>query len=83
MRKILTLAVLGMSLAAAHAQSMNKTNDPKQSSPGATGAMNNSNANGVATDPQGVQAQSGNTKASPGTVGAAPAADTPSQNPKK
>ena len=65
------------------AESMNKTDDPKQSSPGSTGAMNNVTSTGVATDPGAVQAQSGNTKASPGTVGAAPAADTPSQIPKK
>ena len=83
MKKVLALAIFAAALAAAHAQSANKTADPKQSSPGATGAMGNVNANGVATDPGGVQAQSGNTKSSPGTVGAAPAADTPSQNPKK
>ena len=67
-----------------YAQSMNKTGDSKQSSPGATGAMGNVGANGVATDPGAVQAQQqGSGKASPGTVGAAPGADTESQNPKK
>lgn len=63
-----------------HAQSMNKGGDPKQQSPGSTGAMQNAPANGVATDPQQVQAQQGDkSKASPGTVGAAPGADTKSQ----
>ena len=82
-RSILVLATLALSIAAAQAQSDNKMNSQK-TSPGTTGAMGNVNANGVATDPGGVQQQSGSsTKASPGTVGAAPAADTPSQNPKK
>ena len=37
---------------------------------------------GIARDPQEVQAQQGNAaKASPGTVGAAPGANTPSQQP--
>lgn len=36
----------------------NQTTDPKQSSPGATGAMNNA-AGGVATSPQDVQKQGG------------------------
>ena len=53
-----------------------------QKAPGTTGAMSNSTANGVATDPQGVaEQQKGSAKASPGTVGAAPGADTPSQKP--
>ena len=55
-----------------------------QKAPGTTGAMANSTANGVATDPQGVaEQQKGSAKASPGTVGAAPGADTPSQKPKQ
>ena len=53
-----------------------------QKAPGTTGALSNSTANGVATDPQGVaEQQKGSAKASPGTVGAAPGADTPSQKP--
>ena len=82
-RAISILAALVLSIGVAHAQATNKMNDPK-TAPGTTGAMGNVNANGIATDPGGVQQQSGgNTKASPGTVGAAPGADTPSQIPKK
>ena len=67
------MLALGLATGFAQAQSMNKKDDPKQTSPGATGAMGNVNADGVATDPGGVAAQSGkNTKGSPGTVGAAP-----------
>ena len=74
---------LALSIGAAHAQSMNKQGDAKQTSPGTTGAMGNVNANGVATDPGGVQAQQGDaSKSSPGTVGAAPSANTPSQKSK-
>ncbi len=85
MKAIFAAAALAtLSLSVAHAQSMNKGDDPKQQSTGTTGAMGNVNANGVATDPGGVQAQSGgSTKSSPGTVGAAPGADTNSQIPKK
>ena len=81
MKSVYCAAVmLGLALSAANAQSMDKHDDPKQQSSGATGAMQNAPANGVATDPQQVQAQQGSsTKASPGTVGAAPAADTKSQ----
>lgn len=75
---------LTLSLGVAQAQSVNKTDDTKQQSPGTTGAMGNASNGGVATDPGGVRAQQGdNAKHSPGTVGAAPAADTPSQVPKK
>ena len=82
-RLMIVAAALTMSAGMAHAQAANKMDDSK-TAPGTTGAMGNVNANGVATDPGGVQQQSGgNTKASPGTVGAAPAADTPSQIPKK
>lgn len=85
MRSFAIALMLGtLTMSGAYAQSMNKQDDPKQNSPGATGAMQNSNANGVATDPGGVQAQQGDSaKASPGTVGAAPGADTNSQIPKK
>ena len=77
---LFAFAAVALSCGAAQAQSMNKHDDPKQQSSGATGAMQNAPANGVATDPQQVQAQQGSSsKASPGTVGAAPAADTKSQ----
>ncbi len=80
----IAVAALTVCIGAAQAQSMNKHDNPKQQSPGSTGAMQNAPANGVATDPQQVQAQQGNSsKASPGTVGAAPAADTKSQQPGK
>jgi hypothetical protein len=79
---IFAVAALSLSMGAAQAQSMNKQDNSKQQSTGTTGAMGNANANGVATDPGGVAAQQGeNAKASPGTVGAAPAGDTPSQKP--
>ncbi len=65
---------------AASAQSMNKSDDPKQMSPGTTGAMGNVSSNGVATDPEGVkQQQGGTTNASPGTVGAAPGTTSPTK----
>ena len=72
------MLVLGLTTGLVQAQSMNKKDDPKQTSSGTTGAMGNVNANGVATDPGGVAAQSGNTKSSAGTVGAAPGAATKS-----
>ena len=79
---IFAAAALSLSVVAAQAQSMNKQNDAKQQSSGTTGAMGNANADGVATDPAGVAAQQGRSvEASPGTVGAAPAANTPSQKP--
>jgi hypothetical protein len=84
MRRVLPiLAAVALTTGAAQAQSMNKTDDSKQSSPGATGAMQNSTSNGVATDPGAVKAQQGDSaKSSPGTVGAAPGADTSSQKPQ-
>ena len=76
------VAALALSLTAAQAQSMNKTDSGSAKGPGAVGAMQNAPANGIATDPQQVQSQQGNAgKASPGTVGAAPGADTKSQQP--
>ena len=79
----IALTAFALTMTAAHAQSMNKSGDAKQTSPGTTGAMGNSSNGGVATDPAGVQAQQGDAaKSSPGTVGAAPGADTPSQKPK-
>jgi hypothetical protein len=83
-RFILAFAIAGLTVGAAQAQSMNKDDGGgKGPAPGATGALGNVNANGVATDPGGVKAQQGDTsKSSPGTVGAAPGADTKSQKPK-
>ena len=82
--KILTCATLALmlSLGAAQAQSMNKDEGGgKGAAPGATGAMGNVNANGVATDPGGVKAQQGDTsKNAPGTVGAAPGTTPPAKN---
>ena len=76
-------AVVALPLAGAHAQSMNSSPNgsmSKQNAPGTTGAMSNATSNGVATDPEAVAAQQkGSAKASPGTVGAAPGGDTPSQ----
>ena len=82
-RIIYFLAAMALTIGAVQAQSMNKNDDSKQSSPGSTGAMNNAGANGVATDPGGVKAQQGDSKrASPGTVGANPGNDPSPQNPK-
>lgn len=86
MKKLIfaSLAAIPFLVGAAHAQSVNKTDDSKQQSPGSTGAMQNAPSNGVATDPQQVQSQQGEkAKSSPGTVGAAPGADTKSQKPGK
>ena len=81
-RYILAGTVLLLAAGSASAQSINKSQDPKQQSQGTTGALGNVNADGIATDPQGVAAQQGGaTKSSAGTVGAAPGADTPSQKP--
>ncbi|MDR4305031.1 hypothetical protein IHQ68_00110 [Chelatococcus sambhunathii] len=61
--------------------------DPKQTSPGATGAMQNEAA-GVATSPQEVRKQqegtgpSGKNTTSPGTVGATPGDDPAQPKPK-
>lgn len=61
--------------------------DPKQSSPGATGAMQNESS-GVATSPQEVRKQqegsgpSGKKTTSPGTVGATPGDDPAQPKPK-
>jgi hypothetical protein len=66
----------------------NPTSDPKQSSPGATGAMENS-AGSVATSPQEVREQSkggaaetDKGKGSPKTIGATPGADAAQPQPK-
>ena len=79
--RIMTCATVALmlSLGAAQAESMNKDDGGgKGPAPGATGAMGNVNANGVATDPGGVKAQQGDTsKSAPGTVGAAPGSTEP------
>ena len=81
MKTIMIAAIaFGLGTGAALAQSENSMNNTK--SPGTTGAMQTPTAPGVATDPQQVQAQQGNSaKSSAGTVGAAPGADTQSQMP--
>lgn len=83
MRKIIGIALVALAPSLALAQSMNKDDGKDRAhTTGATGAMQNSTSNGVATDPGGVAAQQGDTaKSSAGTVGAAPGADTKSQNP--
>jgi hypothetical protein len=69
------------------ASGMDPQADPKQSSPGATGAMQNKSS-GVATSPQEVQEQSKGTgeaakgSTSPGTVGATPGNDPAQPKPK-
>ena len=82
---VLAVAFASLTVGAAQAQSMNKDDGGgKGPAPGATGAMGNVNANGVATDPGGVKAQQGDTgRSSAGTVGAAPGADTKSQKPQQ
>lgn len=99
MRALAAAALISMLSGAAIAQTtpstvdkpapsgQNATSDPKQSSPGATGAMQNS-APSVATSPQEVQEQSkgagdaGKGQMSPGTVGATPGADPAQPKPK-
>ena len=75
--RIFTLAMLLAGTGMAGAQSAST----KQSPPGPAGADSNVYNQGIARDPGEVQAQQGqSSKASPGTVGAAPGADTKSQN---
>ena len=70
------IAALGLSLTVAHADdSMNKSDNGSAKGPGTTGAMQNAPATGIATAPQ-------QGRAAAGTVGAAPGADTRSQNPQ-
>ena len=81
---ILLAAALGLSFGTAQAQSPTSSTNSAKTSPGTTGAMSNVNKDGIATDPGGVAAQQGAaSKASPGTVGAAPGANTHSQVEKK
>ena len=83
-RTMLAAIVFALFTGSADAQTVNKSQDPKQQSSGTTGALGNVNANGIATDPGGVAAQQGSAaKSSPGTVGAAPGGDTPSQKPMR
>jgi hypothetical protein len=69
------------------ASGQNPQADPKHSSPGATGAMQNESS-GVATSPQDVRKQqegtgpSGKKTTSPGTVGATPGDDPSQPKPK-
>ena len=79
-RIMIAIATLGVTIGAAAAQNENSMN--KTQSPGTTGAMSTPTAPGVATDPQQVQQQQGDSsRSSAGTVGAAPGADTQSQKP--
>ena len=74
----LTVLLAGTTLAAAQSSST------KQTPPGPAGADSNVYNQGIARDPSEVQAQQGkSSSASPGTVGAAPGADTKSQQPKQ
>ena len=60
-----------------------QTGATKQTPPSPSGAESNMYTRGVARDPSEVKAQQGDaSKSAPGTVGAAPGADTPSQKPK-
>jgi hypothetical protein len=81
---IYAAAVLALSIGAANAQGLNKTDGKANgNTPGTTGALGNVNANGVATDPGGVKAQQGRSvKAAPGTVGAAPGTTPPANQGK-
>lgn len=75
-----SVAVLGLLGGAALAQSSDKPMNNDKTSPGTTGAMSTPTAPAVATNPQEVQAQQGDSaKHSAGTVGAAPGAATASQ----
>jgi hypothetical protein len=76
--------ILAVSIGAANAQSVNKTDGKANgNTPGTTGALGNVNANGVATDPGGVKAQQGRSvRATPGTVGAAPGTTSPADRSK-
>lgn len=77
---LVAFATLAMMSGAAYAQSDKPMNSDK-TSPGTTGAMTTPTAPAVATSPQEVQAQQGDSaKHSAGTVGAAPGADTNSQS---
>ena len=99
MRIFTAVCVVMLASSAAYAQTTPSTSEPpaaagqkpetdaKQSSPGATGAMQNE-VGGVATSPQDVKRQSeaagpsGKKTTSPGTVGAAPGSDAPVPQPK-
>ena len=86
MMKALPIAFAALCLAAsvAHADDKSTTQMNNDKSPGTTGAMKTPTAPAVATDPQQVQAQQGDSaKHSAGTVGAAPGAGTKSQGPEQ
>ena len=77
-RTIATIAATMFCATLAHAQAPQQ--GAKVGPPGPGGAESNVYKDGIARDPSEVQAQQGgSSKASPGTVGAAPGADTPSQ----
>ncbi len=77
-------AALMFSFTIVSAEPMNKTDNGNGKGPGTVGAMQNAPSAGIAIDPGQVQAQQGRTaKSSPGTVGAAPGANTPSQHPTR
>lgn len=79
---LIAFAALGLATTAAYADDTAKAPMNNSKSPGTTGAMQTPTAPAVATDPQQVQAQQGDTaKQSAGTVGAAPGAATNSQSP--
>ena len=77
---IIAFAALGLAATAAYADDNSNASMNNSKSPGTTGAMSTPTAPAVATDPQQVQAQQGDSaKHSGGTVGAAPGGETKSQ----
>lgn len=83
MKTVVTaLAILALSGSLALAEGSNKPMNSTKHSSGTVGAMQNTQGDGIATNPEQVKAQQGGaTKASPGTVGAAPGTNAPSSNP--
>lgn len=72
---VLVIVVGGSALA--------QTGATKQTPPSPNGAESNMYTRGIARDPSEVRAQQGDSsKSSPGTIGAAPGSDAPSQKPK-
>lgn len=75
----ITIALGGVALAQSSDQPMNSS----KTSPGTVGAMSNTSADGVATDPHQIGKDTGtDDKMSPGTVGAAPGTNAPSGDAK-
>ena len=80
MRRWINVAAAAAALCASAAYAQAPQQGAKTRPPGPGGAESNVFNDGIARDPSEVQAQQGgSSKASPGTVGAAPGADTPSQ----